>query len=172
MLNRLASQMNLISTSPSSEISDQCFLESSFFPETGSLCQSGGNPVLMNLCAKYLSSPFRMRSASSTASCGFQGMSLRNLPFDCVPREARHSAQRGEVQKRISENFVCASGHTLRALRGYGSSTMFSVDDLSIDRWAFASGSIPSVCARHSRGETAASASRVTKRGIEDCENY
>src|ERR671937_743376 len=79
MLNRLASQMNLISTSPSSEISDQCFLESSFFPETGSLCQSGGNPVLINLCSKYLSSPFRIRSASFTTCFGFHGMSLGNL---------------------------------------------------------------------------------------------
>src|SRR5688572_27359053 len=73
MLKRLASQMNLMSTSPSSEISDQCFFESSLTPETGSACQSGGNPVLRNRCEKYLISPFRIRSASSTVSWGFHG---------------------------------------------------------------------------------------------------
>src|SRR5919198_5221049 len=76
MLNRLASQMNLMSTSSSSEMSDQCFLESNFFPEIGSLCQSGGNPVLINSCSKYLSSPFKMRSASFTECFGFHGISL------------------------------------------------------------------------------------------------
>src|SRR5215212_4410816 len=76
MLKRLASQMNLISTSPSSEISDQCLVPSTFFPETGSLSQSGGNPVLINLCSKYLSSPPRTRSASFTACLGFQEGSL------------------------------------------------------------------------------------------------
>src|SRR6266545_4142041 len=79
MLNRLASQTNLMSTSPSSEISDQCLLESSFFPEIGSLFQSGGNPVFTNLCSKYLSSPFKTRSASFTACCGFQGTPSGNL---------------------------------------------------------------------------------------------
>src|SRR5215211_5280640 len=80
MPKRLGSQMNLISTSPSSESSDQCLPGSSFFPETGSLCQSGGNAALTNLWAKYLSSPLRMRSASSIAVCGFQEMLLENCP--------------------------------------------------------------------------------------------
>ena len=74
-------------------------------------------------------------------------------------------------QKRTSGNSVCASGHTLQVKRGFDPLTMSSGDGLPIDIWASACGSIPSVCAGHTRDETAASASRVTRRGIGDCEN-
>src|SRR5690349_9881376 len=98
MLNRLASQINLMSRSSSSEISDQCLFESSLFPETGSLCQSGGKPVLTKLCAKYLSSPFKIRSASSTARCGFQERFVvrRASTAFLDERSSLRSARKGE----------------------------------------------------------------------------
>src|SRR5512138_79061 len=96
MLNRLASQTNLISTSPSFEISDQCLFESNLIPETGSRCQSGGNPVLINSCAKYLSSPFRMRSASATA---FRA-ERRAKPEDEAPARRKLKKNLGECPLR------------------------------------------------------------------------
>src|SRR5687768_3408710 len=73
MLKRLASQMNLMSVSPSSEISDQCLFESNLMPETGSTCQSGGNPVFRDRWEKYLISPFKICSDSPTASWASHG---------------------------------------------------------------------------------------------------
>src|SRR5215213_3765361 len=100
MLKRLASQMKLISTCPSSEISDQCFVASTFFPETGSLSQSGGNPVLINLCSKYLSSPPRTRSASFMACLGFQGVFLGKRASTTPSQSLRLRSARG-----LNKNF-------------------------------------------------------------------
>jgi hypothetical protein len=54
----------------------------------------------------------------------------------------------------------------------YLPSTMFPVDDPSIDIAAFAGGCNPSVCGEHMQREIAATVNRVTRKGIEDYENY
>src|SRR5918994_1763201 len=97
MPKRLASQTNLISPSSSSEYSDQCLWGSRVLPEIGSLCQSGGNPVLTYVCAKYLSSPFRTRSASCTTACGSQERLLDSCP-STAGREKPSSLRSGRKE--------------------------------------------------------------------------
>src|SRR5262245_39873980 len=66
--------MNLMSIFASSEICDQCLVDTSEDLEIGSWCQLGGKPVRRNWCAKYFISPERIRSASSIADCLFHGV--------------------------------------------------------------------------------------------------